>query len=120
MADLPDFDPSKIPQAGDQHDPKVRANQKAFQERFGDFKARHVTGIHLGPAPKGEWVGCIFDMEDGSTVQVAIPFNYWQAFGNEYVLAMMSASFRSRESEAPVHYRDGTLQGRSAPADIGV
>ncbi|MBZ9748297.1 hypothetical protein LB516_23995 [Mesorhizobium sp. CO1-1-7] len=63
MTEFPDFDPSKIPQSGDQHDPKVRANQKAFQERFGDFKARHVTGIHLGPAPKGEWVGCIFDME---------------------------------------------------------
>ncbi|WP_135906513.1 hypothetical protein [Mesorhizobium sp. M3A.F.Ca.ET.175.01.1.1] len=81
-----------IPKPGDQHDPRVRANQKAFQAKFGDFQARHVVGLHLGPAPKGEWVGCIFDMEDGSTVKVAIPFNYWQAFGNEYTLAMMSAA----------------------------
>ncbi|MER8492242.1 hypothetical protein NKH53_29005 [Mesorhizobium australicum] len=92
MVTMPDFDPAKIPKPGDQHDPKVRANQRAFQERFGDFPSRHVVGLHFGPAPKGEWVGIILDMEDGSTVKVAIPYNYWQAFGNEYTLAMMTAA----------------------------
>ncbi|MER8810448.1 hypothetical protein [Mesorhizobium australicum] len=91
MTDFPNFDPNTIAKPGDQHNPRVRANQAAFQNRFGDFKTRHVVGLHFGPAPKGEWVGIILDMEDGSEVRVAIPFNYWQAFGNEYVLAMMSA-----------------------------
>ncbi|QKC91031.1 hypothetical protein EB230_23450 [Mesorhizobium sp. NZP2234] len=90
--DMPDFDPATIPKPGDQHDPTVRAHQATFQERFGDFKSRHVVGLHFGPAPKGEWVGIIMDMEDGSTVKVAIPFTLWQAFGNEYALAMMTAA----------------------------
>ncbi|MER9171234.1 hypothetical protein NKI12_28690 [Mesorhizobium australicum] len=91
MTESPNFDPNSIPTPGDQHSKTVRMNQTVFQMKFGDFKDRHITGFQVGPAPKGEWVGCIFDMDDGSTVRVAIPFNYWQAFGNEYVLAMMSA-----------------------------
>ncbi|TSE07580.1 hypothetical protein C1D09_018790 [Mesorhizobium intechi] len=88
---FPDFDPKTIPQAYDPQNPRVRANQAEFQEQFGDFKAHHVTGLRLGPAPKGEWVGMSFDKEDGTTVKVSIPYTLWQAFGNEYVLAMMSA-----------------------------
>jgi hypothetical protein len=34
----------------------------------------------------------LLDMEDGSTVKVAIPFNWWQQFGNEWALAMMTAA----------------------------
>ncbi|UCI17870.1 hypothetical protein FJ970_22575 [Mesorhizobium sp. B2-1-8] len=93
MKNLPrfDLDPRTIPQRGDAQSPKVRANQKAFQERFGDFKSCHITGFQLGPAPKGEWVGLMFNLEDGSTVKVSVPYTLWQAFGNEYVLAMMTA-----------------------------
>ncbi|TPN53989.1 hypothetical protein [Mesorhizobium sp. B1-1-7] len=89
---MPDFDPSTIPQAYDPQNPQVRANQAEFQHQFGDFKAHHIMGFRLGPAPKGEWVGMRFDMEDGTTVSVSVPFTLWQAFGNEYVLAMMSAA----------------------------
>lgn len=88
----PTFNPITIPKPGDQHDWTVRAHQATFQEKFGDFKCKHITGFQCGPAPQGEWVGMIFDMEDGSTVKVAIPFNYWQQFGNEHVLAMMTAA----------------------------
>jgi hypothetical protein len=62
------------------------------RRRFGDFKSRHITGFHCGPAPQGEWVWMIFDMEDGSTVKVSVPYTLWQQFGNEYVLAMMTAA----------------------------
>ncbi|UCI33259.1 hypothetical protein [Mesorhizobium sp. B4-1-4] len=52
---------------------------------------RQIVLAHERPAPKGEWVGMRFDMEDGTTISVSIPYTLWQAFGNEYVLAMMSA-----------------------------
>ena len=91
MTDFPDFDPNTIPQAYDPQNPLVQANQADFQELFGDFKTHHVVGLRVGPAPKGEWVGMRFDKEDGTTVDVSIPFTLWQRFGNEYVLAMMSA-----------------------------
>ncbi|PZV33373.1 hypothetical protein [Mesorhizobium kowhaii] len=89
---IPDFDTKTIPKPGDQHDPTVRAHQATFQERFGDFPSRHVVGLQFGPAPKGEWVGLIVELEDGSAVKAAIPFTLWQAFGNEYALAMMTAA----------------------------
>ncbi|ESY20399.1 hypothetical protein NKJ66_07340 [Mesorhizobium sp. M0078] len=91
MSDFPDFDPATIPEAYDPQNPLVRANQAEFQKEFGDFQSRHIAGFRMGPAPKGEWVGMRFDMEDGTTVNVSVPITLWQAFGNEYVLAMMSA-----------------------------
>jgi hypothetical protein len=87
-----EFDGSTVPKPGDNHKPHVRSNQAEFQEMFGDFKAKHVKGFWIGPAPKGEWVGICFSLEDGSTVKASIPYTLWQTFGNEFVLAMMSAS----------------------------
>ena len=101
MTDFPDFDPKTIPQQGDQHKAAVRSNQAEFQTAFGDFKSRHVTGFWIGPAPKGEWVGIHFDMEDGSTVKVAVPYIYWQQFGNEFALAMMTAAELCEAAYAP-------------------
>ncbi|TPI16584.1 hypothetical protein [Mesorhizobium sp. B4-1-1] len=91
MTHFPDFDPATIPQPGDQHNADVRARQAAFQEAFGDFQGAHVAGFWAGPAPKGEWVGIIFEV-DGKRLKVAVPFTLWQRFGNEYALAMMTAA----------------------------
>ncbi|MFD1983528.1 hypothetical protein ACFSOZ_12695 [Mesorhizobium newzealandense] len=91
MSDLPEFDQNTIPHAYSPQNPLVRANQAEFQQEFGDFKVHHIAGFRVGPAPKGEWVGMRFDMEDGSTLKVSIPLTLWQSFGNEYVCAMMSA-----------------------------
>jgi hypothetical protein len=101
MTDFPSFDPATIPKLGDQHTTAVRAEQAKFQAEFGDFKARHVMGFWLGPAPKGEWIGMIFDLEDGSTVKVSLPLTLWQRFGNEYVLAMMTAAERIELAYGP-------------------
>lgn len=98
MAITDDF---PIPKHGDQHKADVRANQRGFQERFGDFKTHHVMGLQIGPAPKGEWIGILFEKEDGDVVRVSIPFPMWQAFGQEYVLAMMSASELVEAAYAP-------------------
>lgn len=87
-----DFDPATIPKHGDQHKAEVRAKQRAFQEHFGDFKAQHVVGLWIGPAPKGEWVGLYFELENGQTFRAAVPGPMWQRFGNEWILAMMSAA----------------------------
>jgi hypothetical protein len=86
------FDPASILKPGDQHDADVRAKQAEFQKTFGDFRARNVTGFWLGPAPQGEWMGMIFDLEDGSQVRAALPIWLFQAFGAEYVLAMNTAA----------------------------
>ncbi|PSJ57391.1 hypothetical protein [Pseudaminobacter soli (ex Li et al. 2025)] len=85
------FDPATIPAHGHQHAADVRANQAGFQEAFGDFKKHHIVSFQIGPAPKGEWIGVQFWKEDRDVVKISIPFTLWQAFGNEYVLAMMSA-----------------------------
>ncbi|MDH6235148.1 hypothetical protein M2281_005770 [Mesorhizobium soli] len=85
------FDPATIPTHGQQHAAGVRANQAAFQEKFGDFRKHHIVGCQIGPAPQGEWVGIQFEKEDGDVVKIAIPYTLWQGFGNEYCLAIMSA-----------------------------
>jgi hypothetical protein len=97
MSDSPKFsvfEPSTIPKPGDQHRASVRAEQEKFQKAFGDFKPRHVQQFWVGPSPKGEWVGMVFDLEDGSQAKVALPYTLWQVFGNEYLLAMMTAAER--------------------------
>ena len=48
-----------------------------------------------------ELVGIHFDMEDGSTVKVAVPYIYWQQFGNEFALAMVSAAELCEAAYAP-------------------
>lgn len=85
------FTEPMVPQHGDQHLPEVRRNQAEFQAMFGDFKARHVVSFWVGPAPQGEWMGMLFNLEDGKQVKVAIPITLFQRFGNEFVLAMMTA-----------------------------
>ncbi len=97
---FPDFDPNTIPKPGDRHNAEVRAKQAAFQEAFGDFEPRHIAGFWAGPAPKGEWVGIIFEVGD-EQVKVAIPFTLWQALGNEYALAMMTAAELAQVAYGP-------------------
>ena len=97
---MTDFE-TTVPAQGDQHKAEVRAQQREFQEHFGDFKSRHVMSFWVGPAPQGEWIGLYFELENGEKVRVSIPLPMWQIFGNELVLAMMSGEDLAQLAYAP-------------------
>jgi len=94
------LDRKTIPKPGISR-PQGAGKPAAFQDRFGEFKSRHVAGLHFGPAPTGEWVRHLWTWSHGFDLKVAIPFHWLPAVRERVALAMMTAAARSSRWHGP-------------------